>query len=198
MTNTTTTGQHPQYTAGVDEVGRGPLAGPVTAAAVSLPAAGLPGLMDAKKLSPTRRAALSAQIHAEALACNVGWASVAEIDGHNIRQATLRAMERAVAGLTVAAEHALIDGRDRPQLACTAEAVIGGDREVAAISAASIVAKVARDEALIALAEIYPGYGFERHKGYGSQAHMTALAELGPCPIHRRSFAPVRALSLNG
>lgn len=178
--------------AGVDEVGRGPLAGPVVAAAVILSDQGIEGVADSKTLSPKRRGVLAARIRDEAVAWALGRAEVAEIDRLNIRVASLLAMERAVAALAMAPDHAWIDGRDCPRLACPMEAVIGGDARVPAIAAASILAKEARDAEMVALAEAVPGYGFERHKGYGSRAHLEALDRLGPCAHHRRSFAPVR------
>ncbi len=180
--------------AGVDEAGRGPLAGPVTAAAVILGAEALPGLADSKVLAPARRERLAERIRAEALAWAVAEASVAEIDHLNILGATLLAMERAVAALGRPPAHVLVDGDRCPRLACPAQAVIGGDASVAAISAASILAKQARDAVMIALDEAYPGYGFARHKGYGTAEHLDRLRRLGPSPVHRRSFAPVRAL----
>ncbi|MFO8155333.1 MAG: ribonuclease HII [Pseudomonadota bacterium] len=178
--------------AGIDEVGRGPLAGPVVAAAVILdPAAPIEGLADSKRLSPRRREALAERIHAEAC-CGLGWAEPEEIDALNIHGATLLAMQRAVAALPVAPGYCLVDGRHVPELACGAEAVVGGDGSIPAIGAASIIAKVARDAEMVAAAEHHPGYGLEKHKGYPSAAHREALARLGPSPIHRRSFAPVR------
>ncbi len=179
--------------AGVDEAGRGPLAGAVYAAAVILPAhCALPGLDDSKKVPEARREALRRQIQARSLAWAVASASVEEIDTLNILQATLLAMRRAVEALSVPPGHALIDGNQRPRLSCGATAVVGGDGRVPAISAASILAKTARDEEMLAMEERYPGYGFARHKGYGTAQHLAALRELGPSPIHRRSFAPVR------
>lgn len=180
--------------AGVDEAGRGPLAGPVTAAAVILGPEALPGLADSKVLAPARRERLAQRIRAEALAWAVAEASVAEIDRLNILGATLLAMQRAVASLGRPPGQVLVDGDRCPRFACPAEAVIGGDASVAAISAASILAKQARDAVMIALDEAYPGYGFARHKGYGTVEHLNRLRCLGPSPVHRRSFAPVRAL----
>lgn len=184
--------------AGVDEAGRGPLAGPVVAAAVILPGdAALDGLADSKTLSAARRERLAARIR-ETCAVGVGVAEPAEIDRLNILHASLRAMERAVCALPVAPELARIDGnRLPPGLACPGEAVIAGDASDDAISAASIIAKTTRDALMALAAARYPGYGFETHKGYPSPAHKAALASLGPCPIHRRSFAPVRAAALN-
>ncbi|WP_425451048.1 ribonuclease HII [Thioalbus denitrificans] len=179
--------------AGVDEAGRGPLVGPVVAAAVILdPARPIEGLADSKRLSARRREALAALIRDRALAWAVASASPAEIDRLNILHATLLAMQRAVAGLEPAAERVLVDGNRCPVLPCPVEAVVGGDASVAAISAASILAKVARDADCVRLDGDYPGYGFAAHKGYPTAVHLEALARLGPCPEHRRSFAPVR------
>lgn len=179
--------------AGVDEAGRGPLVGPVVAAAVILdPARPIEGLADSKRLSARRREALAALIRERALAWAVASASPAEIDRLNILHATLLAMQRAVAGLAPAAERVLVDGNRCPALPCPVEAVVGGDASVAAISAASILAKVARDADCVRLDADYPGYGFAAHKGYPTAVHLEALARLGPCPEHRRSFAPVR------
>ena len=181
--------------AGVDEVGRGPLAGPVVAAAVILdPHRPIAGLADSKKLSASRRARLDVEIRAVAIAYALGRAEVEEIDRINILQASLLAMQRAVAALAVAPTHALIDGNRCPELTCTAEAIVGGDSRVAAISAASIIAKVARDNEMCALDAAVPGYGFAVHKGYPTAAHIEALQRLGPSSHHRRSFGPVRAL----
>lgn len=181
--------------AGVDEVGRGPLAGPVVAAAVILdPARPIGGLADSKKLTEARREALAPVIRECALAWALGRAEVEEIDALNILQASLLAMRRAVLALAAAPEFALIDGNRCPELPCPAEAVVKGDSRVAAISAASIIAKVARDREMIELDARYPGYGLAGHKGYPSPAHLDALARLGVTPIHRRSFAPVRRL----
>lgn len=179
---------------GVDEAGRGPLAGPVVAAAVILdPARPIIGLADSKKLSARRRESLAAEIRAKALAWCVAEASVEEIDTLNILQATLLAMQRAVAGLAIAPTEALIDGNRCPVLAMPARAIVGGDATVAEISAASILAKTTRDAGLVALHALYPQYGFDRHKGYGTAAHLAALRRHGPTPAHRKSFAPVRA-----
>ncbi len=181
-----------RHVAGVDEVGRGPLAGPVVAAAVILPPDyACPGLTDSKKLSARRREALDVQIRADALAWSLGRAEAAEIDTLNIHRATLLAMQRAVAGLALAPAHLLVDGRFTPEGPWTAEAIVGGDGSVAAISAASIIAKVARDGWLRELHGDYPEYGFDRHSGYPTVAHREALERLGPCPQHRRSFGPV-------
>ena len=181
--------------AGVDEVGRGPLAGPVVTAAVILdPERPIAGLADSKKLSEARREALFDIIQRDALAWALGRAEVEEIDRLNILQATLLAMQRAVAALDPAPQHVLVDGNRCPSLPCTAEAIIKGDGTVPAISAASIIAKVSRDREMMALDAQYPGYGFARHKGYPSPAHLAALEQLGASPIHRRSFAPVRRI----
>lgn len=179
---------------GVDEAGRGPLAGPVVAAAVILPPnTPLSGLNDSKKLSPRRRERLAAEIRATALAWAVAEASAAEIDEWNILRATLRAMARAVAALPLTPDEVLVDGNQAPALEVPVRTIIGGDALEPAIMAASILAKTHRDARLVALDARYPEYGFARHKGYGTAAHLAALARLGPCPEHRRSFAPVRA-----
>lgn len=181
------------HTAGVDEVGRGPLAGPVVAAAVILdPARPVPGLADSKVLSEARREALSELIMERAIAWSIGRAEIEEIDDINILQASLLAMRRAVLALSPTAEFALIDGNRCPQLPCPAQAIIKGDATVPAISAASILAKVSRDREMLAMEAIYPGYGFAAHKGYPTKAHLAALAERGITPIHRRSFGPIR------
>jgi len=180
---------------GVDEAGRGPLAGPVVAAAVILdPARPIDGLRDSKALSARQRDALAVQIRACALSWAVAEASVAEIDTLNILQATLLAMRRAVHALQPAADYALIDGNQLPVLPIAARAVIGGDAIEPAISAASILAKTHRDALMAALDAAHPGYGFARHAGYGTPEHLAQLRARGPCPLHRRSFAPVRAL----
>lgn len=179
--------------AGVDEAGRGPLAGPVMAAAVILPSDhGIDGLADSKTLSAARRESLDREIRERAVAWALGRAETDEIDAVNILQATLRAMARAVEALSVAAEMAWVDGDHCPELTMPTRAVIGGDRSVPAISAASILAKVARDAEMVALDARFPGYGFAAHKGYGTAEHRAALVRLGPCSIHRMSFAPVR------
>ncbi|MGB5198700.1 MAG: ribonuclease HII [Sedimenticolaceae bacterium] len=180
---------------GVDEAGRGPLAGPVVAAAVILkPDCRIEGLDDSKKVPVGRRERLFEQICADALAWSLGRAEVAEIDRLNILQASLLAMQRAVAGLAIAPQRALIDGNRVPQLGCAARAIVGGDASEPCISAASIIAKVARDREMVALDAQYPGYGLARHKGYPTRAHLEALAVLGVSAIHRRTFAPVRCL----
>ena len=182
----------PGLAAGVDEAGRGPLAGPVVAAAVILdPRQGIAGLTDSKKLTARRREQLFDQIQDKALCCAIGQASVEEIDRLNILQATLLAMQRAVAGLRLVPARVLVDGNRLPRLPMLAEAIIGGDAKVPAISAASILAKVHRDRWCEQIDAEYPQYGFAAHKGYGTVAHLDALRQHGPTPWHRRSFAPV-------
>jgi ribonuclease HII len=182
---------------GVDEAGRGPLAGPVVAAAVILdPANPIAGLNDSKKLSAKRRELLAVEIRAKAIAWAVAEASVEEIDRINILQASLLAMKRAVDALSTLPSHALIDGNRCPKLACSSEAIIGGDGKVASIAAASILAKTVRDAGMLELHAIYPEYGFDRHMGYPTAAHLKALREHGVTPIHRRSYAPVAQLLL--
>lgn len=183
---------------GVDEAGRGPLAGPVFAAAVILdPLRLIAGLRDSKKLSDARRRHLAAEIREKALAWSVASCSVAEIDTLNILQATMLAMRRAVEALAVAPSRVLVDGNRCPVLAIPVEAIIKGDDKVAAISAASILAKTARDDVLLQLHAQYPQYGFDRHKGYPTALHLKRLQQYGVSPAHRTSYAPVRAL-LNG
>ncbi|MFM9889478.1 MAG: ribonuclease HII [Rickettsiales bacterium] len=186
----------PHPVAGVDEAGRGPWAGPVVAAAVIFDTAHIPpGLDDSKKIRPARREELFAAIHNTARAVGVGTASVEEIDRLNIWQATALAMERAVAALPLPPTYLLIDGNRLPtRLPCPATAVIGGDGISLSIAAASIIAKTTRDRLMVELAQQFPHYGFERHAGYGTAAHASALAAHGPCPAHRTSFAPIRAL----
>ncbi len=187
-------------TAGVDEAGRGPLAGPVTVAAVILdPTRPIDGLDDSKKLSEARREALYPLIVERALAWRIEFVEPAEIDALNILQATLTGMRRALEGLTPAATFARIDGNRLPKaLPCPAEALVGGDAIEPAIMAASILAKVARDRRMLELHARYPHYGFDRHKGYPSPVHLDALKAHGPCSEHRRSYAPVReALALH-
>ena len=180
--------------AGVDEAGRGPLAGPVTAAAVMLdPDRPVNGLADSKVLTEARREELAQAIRASALGWTVTFAEVDEIDRLNILHATMAAMARAVTALAPAPAVALVDGNRCPRLPCIVHAVVRGDARVACISAASILAKVARDERMRELDALYPEYGFARHKGYPTAAHRSALSRLGPTPQHRRSFAPVRA-----
>lgn len=184
--------------AGVDEVGRGPLCGPVTTAAVILdPARPINGLNDSKKLSEKKRELLFAEIQEKALAWHIARAEVAEIDQLNILHATMLAMQRAVEGLAITPKLALIDGNRCPQLSVPCRAVVQGDSEEPAIAAASILAKVARDREMQHWDQMYPGYGMAQHKGYPTAAHLAALKALGATPIHRRSFAPVkRALGL--
>lgn len=178
--------------AGVDEAGRGPLAGPVVAAAVILDdLKPIAGLNDSKKLSERRREKLFDDILAKALCCSIAQASVEEIDRLNILQATLLAMRRAVDGLRLKPVKVLVDGNRLPVLDVRAEAIVQGDAKVACISAASILAKVHRDRLCMQLHQNYPHYGFDRHKGYGTAEHLQALSEHGPCPWHRLSFAPV-------
>lgn len=182
--------------AGVDEAGRGPLAGPVIAAAVILdPDRPVTGLRDSKQLTASRRECLFDAIVANALAWSVGRAEAAEIDAINILQATMLAMSRAVEALHPAAEYALIDGNRCPQLLIPAQAIVRGDSRVAAISAASIIAKVTRDREMVEIDRRYPGYGLAQHKGYPSKAHIDALELLGLTPQHRRSYAPVRRIA---
>jgi ribonuclease HII len=182
---------------GVDEAGRGPLAGPVVAAAVILdPAQAIVGLNDSKKLSAKRRAALAIEIRAKAIAWAVAEASVEEIDRINILQASLLAMQRAVHALSTRPTHALIDGNRCPQLCCTAQAIVGGDGKVASIAAASILAKTVRDAGMLELHRVYPQYGFDRHMGYPTAAHLKALHEHGVSPVHRLSYAPVARCKL--
>jgi ribonuclease HII len=182
-----------QNIAGVDEVGRGPLAGPVIAAAVILNKNhGINGLKDSKKLSPLRREYLSEEIREHAVSWALGRAENSEIDKLNILQASLLAMKRAIESLTLEPEYVLVDGMYCPDVRCKTEAVVRGDSTIPAISAASIVAKVARDQEMIALDAVYPGYGFSKHKGYPTPMHLKALEKLGVSPVHRRSFAPVK------
>lgn len=184
---------------GVDEAGRGPLAGPVYAAAVVLdPRRPIRGLDDSKRLTESARLELAAQIRARALAWSVAAATVAEIDAVNILQASLLAMKRAVEGLSVRPQRALVDGLHCPQIAIPAEAIVGGDASVKAISAASILAKTERDAEMSRLHALFPGYGFDRHKGYPTPEHLAALQRLGPCAAHRRGFSPVKTLLCSG
>lgn len=182
--------------AGVDEAGRGPLAGPVACAAVILdPAKPIPGLADSKKLSAARREALFPLIQRDALAWHIVFIEAGDIDRMNILQATMEGMRRAITDLPVAAQHALIDGNHIPsRLPCPADALVNGDDREPAIMAASILAKVSRDRHMQALDREYPGYGFAVHKGYPTADHLAALQRLGPCQQHRRSFGPVRRL----
>jgi ribonuclease HII len=183
----------PVLEAGVDEAGRGPLAGPVVVAAVILPQRyKLDWLDDSKRLSATKREKLAPQIVTQAIAYNIQFVEVDEIDRVNILQATLNGMQRAVESLEPTPKRALIDGNRAPELSCEVETVIGGDGLIASISAASILAKVYRDRLMLEMHNRYPGYGFDRHKGYPTAQHLEKLSLLGPCPIHRRTFAPVR------
>jgi ribonuclease HII len=177
---------------GVDEAGRGPLAGPVYAAAVILdPARRVNGLADSKVLTPEKRETLAARIKDRAIAWSVAWASVEEIDRLNIFRAAMLAMRRAVEGLAIAPQEAWIDGNHCPELPCPAKAFVDGDATHRMISAASILAKTERDAEMARLHERYPQYGFDRHKGYSTPEHLDRLGRLGPCEIHRRSFYPV-------
>jgi ribonuclease HII len=186
----------PGLVAGVDEAGRGPLAGPVCAAAVILRPGRIPvGLDDSKRLTAALREALVPEIESSAQAWAVAWASIAEIDSLNILHASLLAMRRAVQALGITPTLALVDGNRCPDgLPCVARPLVGGDGLEPAISAASILAKVARDREMCRLDREHPEYGFARHKGYGTPEHLAALRRHGPCAIHRRSFAPVRSL----
>jgi ribonuclease HII len=184
----------PALIAGVDEAGRGPLAGPVVAAAVILDdLRPIKGLADSKAISPRRRERLYDEICARALCISVAEASAEEIDRLNILQATMLAMQRAVAGLRLSPHRVVVDGNRRPELPMTCAAVVKGDAKVAAVSAASILAKVHRDRLCLQLHERWPVYGFAGHKGYPTAEHLQALQAHGPCPEHRRSYAPVRA-----
>jgi ribonuclease HII len=180
--------------AGVDEAGRGPLAGPVAAAAVILDPQNLPrGVNDSKLLTSDAREELFEAIMARALAVAIGFASAAEIDAVNIRQATFLAMRRALGALSARPAYALIDGNDlAPGLCCPGETIVRGDGAILSIAAASIVAKVARDRLMRRLCAIYPVYGFSQHAGYGTRAHLAAIEAHGPCPYHRLSFSPFR------
>jgi len=184
-----------RFIAGLDEAGRGPLVGPVVAAAVILdPDNPIDGLRDSKKLSEKKREALAAEIRQRALAWSVVSVSAEDIDRINILQASLLAMQRAGESLSVQPDIALVDGNHCPSMSCRVEAIVKGDSKVAAISAASILAKVDRDRQMLQLHAQYPQYGFDKHKGYPTKVHMELLREYGPCPLHRKSFAPVRKL----
>ncbi len=186
-----------EYCAGVDEAGRGPLAGAVFAAAVVLdPFTGIEGLRDSKQLTAKRRESLDQVIREQAVAFCIARADVTEIDEINILQATLRAMQRAVKGLSVTVDFVLVDGNRTPGFDCESEWLVKGDAKFDAIKAASIIAKVARDKEMITLDEIYPLYGLARHKGYATAYHLDALKKHGPCPVHRMSFAPCRQREL--
>ena len=185
-------------TAGIDEAGRGPLAGPVVAAAVVLdPNQPINGLADSKVLKHEIRVSLKNEIQDRSFGWALGFASVEEIDQLNILQATLLAMRRAVINLGVPIDMALVDGNADPGLDCPTKTIVRGDTKVAAISAASILAKVARDNLMVSASKDYPEYGFDRHKGYGTRQHMFALKQYGPSKLHRRTFAPVRDLLVN-
>jgi len=192
--------QHNGLIAGVDEAGRGPLAGPVVAAAVILrPDLTIEGLRDSKRLAATRRDVLARQIRIRALCWSVAWADRAEIDALNILAATMLAMRRAVLGLAVMPAGVQVDGNRLPKICVfgrniDGEAIVGGDAIVPAISAASIIAKTVRDQIMVDMDSLYPLYEFARHKGYGTEVHRERLREYGPCREHRTSFAPVRAL----
>jgi ribonuclease HII len=178
------------YTAGVDEVGRGPLAGPVVCAAVIL-LTPIEGVTDSKLLSPLKRKQLAEEIRARALCYAYGRAEVDEIDRLNIHHATLLAMKRAIEALSVCPGQVLVDGLYTPNVAMPCQAVVKGDSLISEIGAASIIAKVLRDEEMEQMDVLYPGYGFAQHKGYPTAVHRAALKKLGPCAIHRRSYAPV-------
>lgn len=188
----------PELTAGVDEAGRGPLAGPLLVAAVILdPARRINGLADSKVLTAERRKVLDARIRERAIAFSVIEISIAEIETLNIFHATMLGMARAVAALAPAPSLAIVDGNSLPKmLPCAGHAIVDGDALEPAISAASILAKVARDRIMTEFDALHPGYGFARHKGYATPEHLEALERLGPCPLHRPSFAPVRQLRL--
>jgi len=179
--------------AGVDEAGRGPLAGPVVVAAVILPRHyELASLDDSKRLTASSRERLVPEIEGQAIAYAVEFVEAEEIDRVNILQATLNGMQRAVDNLSPAPHKVLIDGNRAPRLSCEVQTIIGGDRLIAAISAASVLAKVYRDRLMLSMHDLYPDYGFDRHKGYPTAQHLECLKTFGPCPIHRKSFAPVR------
>ncbi len=187
----------PNLICGTDEAGRGPLAGPVCAAAVILdPHRPIAGLADSKKLSERRRETLARSIRERATAWAIGWASVEEIDRLNILRASLLAMKRAIEALGIHPDEVLVDGVHCPDIPYCARAIIGGDATVPEISAASILAKTERDAQMLTFHDTYPGYGFDRHKGYPTRFHLEAIARLGVLPIHRRSFGPVRQLLL--
>ncbi len=185
----------PFYIAGVDEVGRGPLAGPLITAAVIM-SKPLNGVTDSKKLSANKRAVLASLIKEQACSYAFGRVEPEEIDAINIHQATLLAMQRAVSNLSIVPSKVLVDGAFIPSIAMPCEAIVKGDLLIFEIGAASILAKVARDSEMHAMDVLYPGYGFAKHKGYPTQEHRAALMRLGPCPIHRKSFAPVASLVL--
>jgi ribonuclease HII len=179
--------------AGVDEAGRGPLAGPVVVAAVILPENyDLEMLDDSKRLTASKREQLAPKIEHQAIAFAVEFVEIEEIDRVNILQATMNGMQRAVENLKPAPQRALIDGNRAPPLSCEVRTIVGGDALIASISAASVLAKVYRDRLMLSMHSLYPDYGFDRHKGYPTAHHLERLKVLGPCPIHRKSFAPVR------
>ncbi len=181
--------------AGVDEVGRGPLAGDVVTAAVILdPAKPIDGLADSKKITPRRRELLFEEILQKALGWSVARCTVEEIDRLNILHATMLAMKRAVEGLVIQPEYVAVDGNRLPVWSYPSQSVVKGDSKIPSISAASILAKVTRDNEMCMLEQQYPGFGFARHKGYGTREHIEAIGRLGPCPIHRRSFEPVKSM----
>ncbi|VFM96156.1 MAG: RNase HII [Candidatus Kentron sp. G] len=183
------------FLAGVDEAGRGPLAGPVLAAAVILdPESPIPGIGDSKALSPRKREELAVLIRERSLAWAVGRAEVEEIDAINILQASLKAMERAVLSLSIRPDRVLVDGNRAQALPFETRAIVQGDKTVPVIGAASILAKVTRDAEMVALDRRYPRYGFAKHKGYPTREHRDALEKYGPCPVHRVTFAPVRSV----
>lgn len=187
--------RYSRWIAGIDEVGRGPLAGDVVAAAVILdPAAPIPGLNDSKKLSDKQRQEVVMLIKERALALSIGRSSVMEIDSLNILQASLLAMRRALETLPRRPQLVYVDGNHLPEWRFQAKAIVRGDEKIPAIAAASVLAKVTRDREMEALDSLYPGYGLAKHKGYPTRQHLEALVKLGPSPIHRKSFAPVSAL----
>lgn len=186
-----------RFVAGVDEAGMGPLAGPIVAAAVVLPdAVDLLGLNDSKRVDPANRERLATAIRAQAVSFGLGWVEPAEIDRLNVYHAGLEAMRRAVAALEVEADHLLVDARRVPGVSMDQTSLVGGDARDGSIAAASILAKVHRDGLMEQADAVYPGYGFRQHKGYPTPQHLAALRRLGPCPIHRRSYAPVAQLEL--
>ncbi len=188
-----------EFVAGVDEVGRGPLAGAVYAAAVVLdPFKAIKGLKDSKQLTEKKREALDLTIREQAMSYCVAHAEVSEIDEMNILQASMLAMQRAVAGLKVPVEFVIVDGNRTPEFECAAEWLVKGDAKSDVVKAASIIAKVARDREMIRLDTLYPEYGLAQHKGYPTKVHMEALKKFGPSPIHRMSFEPCRQAKANG
>ena len=185
--------QRQVMTAGVDEAGRGPLAGPVVAAAVILdPSVKIQGLADSKKLTERKRVDLEQEIKENCLAWSIASVTHEEIDQINILNATMLAMKKAIESLEIVPGHVQVDGNRCPQVDCSVEAIVRGDALIEAIGAASILAKVCRDQIMMQMEEVYPGYGFARHKGYPTKEHVEALQNLGVCDIHRRSYAPVR------